>query len=361
MLIERFPENPLLSPEDLAPSREGLEVIGAFNAAAFEFEGRVGLLVRVAERPLAGDPELVPVPSFNTTGYPPATEVFDLRRDDPAWNFDGACVIEPAPGGTGQHNWLTNLSHFRLAWSDDGRSLQFENDPAAAIWPKNAYERFGIEDPRVTRIDDDYLITYTAVSDHGVCVGLMTTTNFRSFTRHGLILPPHNKDVCFFPEKIGGEYIILHRPESGWRRPSMWLARSSDMGTWGRHELVAEPRPGRWDSDRIGAGPPPVPTPKGWLVIYHGAGAGGYCLGAMLLDRDDPARVLARSEHPIMTPEAEYETDGFVESVAFCNGLVERPGGELWLYYGGGDRVTAGAVCRVEDLLDSLKRGSSAE
>ena len=360
MLVERFHENPLLTPEDIEPSREGFEVIGTFNVGAFELEGRVGLLVRVAEQPVADDPELVPVPSFDTSVYPPAAEALTLRRDDPAWVFGSPCVVSPAPGSAGRHCWLTNLSHFRLAWSDDGRSFRFDDGPAAAVWPGNEYERFGIEDPRVTRIDDVYFITYTAVSDRGICVGLMTTKDFRSFDRRGLILPLQNKDVCFFPEKIGGEYVVLHRPESRWCRPAMWLARSADMLNWGRHELVAEPRPETWDSARIGAGPPPVATPDGWLVIYHGAGSEGYCLAAMLLERDDPARVIARSGRPIMVPETEYELDGFVDSVAFCNGLVERPGGEVWLYYGGGDRVVAGAVCHVDDLLNSLKRSPSA-
>ncbi len=355
MLVERFPENPLLRPADLEWRREGFDVIGTFNAAAFEFEGRIGLLVRVAEMPACGDPALARIPSFDTSAHPPTVETFDLRRDDPEWDFGSPCVVRPTPGGSGRHTWLTNLSHFRIAWSDDGRAFRFDDDPARVIWPADAYERFGIEDPRVTRIDDAYLITYTAVSDRGVCVALMTTRDFRSFDRRGLILPLQNKDVCFFPGRIGGEYVVLHRPDSAWCRPAMWLARSPDGRTWGRHEMLAEPRPGSWDSDRIGAGPPPVPTPDGWLVIYHGSGDRGYCLGAMLLDRDDPGRVLARSREPIMWPEADYEKDGFVENVVFCNGLVERPGGELWLYYGGGDTVTAGAACRVRELIDLLR------
>ncbi len=355
MLIERFPENPLLRPDDIAPSRDGFDVIGTFNAGAFELEGRTGLLVRVAERPIATDADLVPVPTFDTSVYPPETEVFDLERDDPAWDFDNPCKIAPAFGSAEPHTWLTNLSHFRLAWSYDGRTFVFDDDPTRIIWPATADERFGIEDPRVTLIDGRYLITYTAVSDHGACVGLMTTNDFCSYKRHGLILPPQNKDVCFFPEKIGGEWVVLHRPDTAWCRPSMWLARSPDLINWGRHEFVAEPRPRKWDSDRIGAGPPPVLVPEGWLVIYHGAGGEGYCLGAMLLDRGEPARVLARSERPIMTPETDYEMDGFVDSVVFCNGLIERPDGSFWLYYGGGDRAMAAAACRVEELMDSLK------
>ena len=354
MPVERFDENPLIRPEDVPPSHEAFEVVGTFNPAAFEFGGKFGLIVRVAERPVQTDPATVSVPTFDTEAQPPKLELTRLRRDDPAWDFTDPRIVLYRPEGAGQHHHLTSLSHLRVAWSEDGRRFRLEDGPAA-LWPRNGHERFGIEDPRVTRINGLYLITHTAVSESGVCVGLVTTAHFRLFAGHGIILPPENKDACFFPAKIDGEYVILHRPAGAWCRPGMWIARSSDMVSWGRHEFLAAPRPTGWDSLRIGAGPPPIRTPDGWLVIYHGAGEDGYGLGAMLLDLAEPARVLARSAEPLMLPETEYEKHGFVEDVVFCNGLIERPGGELWLYYGGADRVTAGCRCDLPTVLDLLK------
>jgi predicted GH43/DUF377 family glycosyl hydrolase len=349
--VERFAENPLIRPEDVPPSHEGLEVVGAFNAGAFTFEGRVGLLLRVAERPIRTDPTVVPVPVFDLASPEPRVELITLRADDPAWNFSDPRVVAPAEEGGGPHHYLTNLSHLRLAWSDDGRRFELGD----AVWPHGADERFGIEDARVTEIGGLYHIAHTVVSKHAVCVALMTTADFRRFDRRGLILPPENKDVGLFPERIGGRYVALHRPSSPWCRPGVWLAHSPDLVHWGEPRLLAGPRPGGWDEVRIGAGPPPIRVPDGWLEIYHGCGDRGYCLGAMLLDADDPSRLLARSAEPFMVPEADYERGGFFNDVVFCNGLVERPDGELWLYYGGADRVTAGCRCAVQEILDTLE------
>ncbi len=355
MLVERFRQNPLITPQAIAPSREGFEVIGTFNPGAFEFNGRVGLLVRVAERPVNREPGTVPIPVFHTAVHPPGTRLISLRRDDPKWRFT-MCIVQPRGPDSALHSYLTNLSHLRFAWSEDGRVFQFDDGPAGTLWPQGECEAFGIEDPRVTQVGRLYLITYTAVSPRGICVALTTTVDFHLFAHHGFILPPENKNACFFPQKVRDEYLLLHRPSGGWCRPGIWMARSPDLIHWGGHQFVAGPRRGAWDSTRIGVGPPPVRTTEGWVVIYHGSGPRGYCVGAMLLDLEEPARVIARSEVPIMTAEADYEKNGFIGDVVFCNGLVERPDGELWLYYGGADTVTAGARCRVRDILDSLKQ-----
>jgi predicted GH43/DUF377 family glycosyl hydrolase len=350
MAVDRFPENPLLVPEDVPPSADGLEVVGVFNPGAFVFDGRVGLLVRVAERPVQGDPETVAVPVFGGEGDPPGIEVITLRRDDPGWDFSDPRVVIPRPGSEAEHVFLTSVSHLRLAWSEDGRRFEL----GESLWPSGAAERLGIEDARVTRVEETYWIAYSAIGAEGIAVGVMTTSEFRSFERRGLVLPPENKDAALFPDRIGGRYGALHRPSGTWGRPGMWFGWSADGVHWGEHSFVAGPRPGGWDSLRIGAGPPPIRTDRGWLEIYHGAGPGGYGLGAMLLALDDPSRVLARSAEPLMVPEAEYERSGFYGNVVFCNGLVERPQGEVWLYYGGADRVTAGCRCRVEEILDTL-------
>jgi predicted GH43/DUF377 family glycosyl hydrolase len=349
--MQRFPENPLITPDAVEPTAPGLEVVGTFNPAAFAFDGRVGLLVRVAERPVSDDPDVVLVPSFDTSRRPPRLELRELRRDDPAWDFGDPRVV--AYSGEPPRYLLTNLSHLRLFWSDDGRRFRPDRE-APVVWPAGRDERLGLEDARVTPLEGEHVVTYTAVSDVAIAPALMTTRDFRTFERRGLMFPLENKDVGLFPERIGGDRVALHRPASAWCGPGIWLGRSPDGVHWGRHEFVAGPRPGEWDARRIGAGPPPLRTDRGWLALYHGVGERGYCMGALLLDRAEPARVVARSREPFMVPETDYERGGFFNDVVFGTGLVERPGGELWMYYGGADSVTAGCSFTLDEVCDTL-------
>ena len=172
-----------------------------------------------------------------------------------------------------------------------------------------------------------------------------------------MILPPHNKDCAIFGEKIGGKYYALHRPSS----PDLggnyiWIAESPDLEHWGNHRCIAHSRKGMWDSARVGAGAAPIRTPEGWLEIYHGATANPtrYCLGALLLDLDEPWKVLARSKDPIMEPIAEYEQVGFFGNVVFTNGhLVD--GDQVTIYYGASDSVICGARFSIEEILQTLR------
>src|SRR5439155_16662644 len=161
--------------------------------------------------------------------------------------------------------------------------------------------------------------TYVAVSRHGPATALASTTDFRTFERHGVVFCPENKDVVLFPETIGGTYAALHRPVCGtpFTRPEMWVARSPDLIHWGAHAPLAVSG-GEWQSGRVGAGTPPIRVAGGWLVIYHGnrqptdpGEVGTYYGGALLLNPDDPARVLRRTPEPFFRPEAEFEVCGF--------------------------------------------------
>ena len=173
---------------------------------------------------------------------------------------------------------------------------------------------------------------------------------------HGMIFPPHNKDCAIFSEIIGGRYFALHRPSS----PEIggnyiWLAESPDLKHWGAHRCLARTRPGMWDSARVGAGAAPIRTPEGWLEIYHGADRQPrYCLGALLLDLEQPWKVLARSDQPIMEPLAEYEQTGFFGNVVFTNGHVVD-GDKLTVYYGASDSVICGAHFSIREILASLR------
>ena len=204
-------------------------------------------------------------------------------------------------------------------------------------------------------MDGEYLLTYTQVSEHGVGVGLMRTTDWQNFTREGMILPPHNKDCALFEEKINGKYYCLHRPSGvDLGGNYIWIASSDDLVHWGEHRCILHTRPGMWDSARVGAGAAPIKTKEGWLEIYHGADAKHcYCLGAVLLDLEKPWKVLARSQEPLLEPTAEYEKTGFFGNVVFTNGHLVN-GDEITMYYGASDEVICGATLSIENILSDL-------
>ena len=344
-LAERFPENPILRPEDVSPSTPGMRVECLLNPGVFRFQGKTWLLLRVAERP-EQIPGKTSFPVMNSQG---AVEILQFDNSDPKLDRSDARIINYA----GQ-DYLTTMSHLRLVVSDDGLYFS-EADAYPPIFGEGDLETYGIEDCRVTRIEESYYLTFTQVSQHGVGVGMRSTRDWRTFHHHGMILPPHNKDCVIFDERIAGRYFALHRPSSVFVGGNyVWLAESSDLVHWGHHRCIAHSRPGMWDSARVGAGAAPIRTPSGWLEIYHGADADHrYCLGALLLDLERPWQVIARSREPIMEPVAEYERNGFFGNVVFANGhLVE--GDTLTIYYGASDCVICGARLSVQAILDSL-------
>ena len=210
--------------------------------------------------------------------------------------------------------------------------------------PKLTLEEFGVEDPRITALDGRFFFTYVAVSRHGAATALASTTDFRQFERHGIIFCPENKDVVLFPERIDGQYVALHRPNAAtpFCRPEMWVARSPDLIHWGRHECL-HGGGAEWETGRVGAGTPPVRVDSGWLEIYHGnrqptrpGEVGTYATGVLLLDPNDPARVLRRTATSIFEPTADFERHGFVPDVVFPTGIVEA-GPSYLIYYGAAD------------------------
>lgn len=348
-LAQRFPENPILRPQDLTPSVPGMEVTCLLNPGVFQYGGQTWLLVRVAERP-AQTPGKTSFPILSPDGR---LDILEFDSDDPRLDLRDPRIIR----FDGQ-DYLTTLSHLRLMASTDG--IHFA-EPAGSkpLMGTGELETYGIEDCRVAQMGGTYYLTYTQVSSNGVGVGLRTTRDWQSFSHAGMILPPHNKDCALFEEPINGKYYALHRPSS----PELggnyiWLAESPDLIHWGRHRCLAHSREGRWDSARVGAGAAPIRTAEGWLEIYHGATKENrYCLGALLLDLKEPWRVLARSVAPIMEPQASYEREGFFGEVIFTNGhLVD--GDQLTIYYGAADSVICAARFSIQSILASLAPAS---
>lgn len=351
-LAVRFAQNPILRPQDLRPSVAGMEVSCLLNPGVFRYEGKTWLLVRVAERP-AQQPGKTSFPILKPDG---SLEVLEFDSSDPRLDLSDPRVISFEG-----KDYLTTLSHLRLLASEDGVTFA-EPEGTRPLMGTGELETYGIEDCRVTELDGKFCLTYTQVSSHGVGVGLRITRDWKNFDHEGMILPPHNKDCALFEERIGGKYYALHRPSS----PELggnyiWLAESPDLVHWGRHRCLAHSREGSWDSARVGAGAAPIRTAEGWLEIYHGANQENrYCLGALLLDLNEPWRVLARSETPIMEPQAVYEREGFFGQVIFTNGHIVD-GDKLTLYYGAADSVICAATLSIGQILASLNPGAGAK
>jgi predicted GH43/DUF377 family glycosyl hydrolase len=345
----------LLRPSDLPPSRPGWEVIGVFNPAAIQTTDGVVLLVRVAERPVERRSGYVALPRWDVhLGHP----VIDWTSEEELALVD-VRVLRLRRTGLVRLNFI---SHLGIVRSHDGRSI--DSIDAARFEPATEYEEFGVEDPRLSRLGDEYYFTYVAVSRHGVATALASTRDFKNFKRHGIIFPPENKDVVLFPEKIGGRYHALHRPAglSLFTRPEMWIASSPDLLHWGRNRNFLGGS-NTWDVGRVGAGTPPIRTAEGWIEIYHGNSQregdpdiGVYSASILLLDASDPQRIL-RSSGSIFVPTTDFEREGYVPCVVFPTGIVER-GETALIYYGAADTVTAVVEFSIREMLASCGQQS---
>ena len=256
-------------------------------------------------------------------------------------------------------------SHLTVARSNDGVSnWQIDSQPSFVPDPANFSEEvWGVEDPRLTWVDDraQWVIAYTAYSSSGPLVSLAETKDFATFSRLGPVMPPENKDAAVFPCRFRNRYAMIHRPvPTGTSGAHIWISFSPDLVHWGDHHILFHARQGAWwDANKIGLGAPPLETPEGWLIVYHGVRvtAGGclYRLGLALLDLEDPCRVLRRSNEWMLAPELPYERQGDVNGVVFpCGWTLDRTTGEIRLYYGGADTCVALATAQLSDLLEYL-------
>lgn len=249
-------------------------------------------------------------------------------------------------------------SFFAIARSEDGYHFRVDDKPVllpAQEGPFKKYEARGIEDPRVTCLEGVYYVMYTAYSEFGARIALARTDDFVHFERLAIVSEPGNKDGVLFPERINGKYVRLDRP-IGLGIGSMWISYSEDLYSWGESRVLISPRPGHWDQYRIGASCPPIRTEDGWLEIYHGVkmtSAGPiYRAGTVLLDIDDPSRVIARCTVPLLSPRTDYERVGDVGNVVFACGAIVEPDGQVKMYYGAADTCMGVATASLSDILE---------
>jgi len=256
---------------------------------------------------------------------------------------------------------FSTIGYARL--TPDGQLLYRHPEPV--IRREQEQEKQGAEDPRIVPFQEKYLVFYTGYNGQTVRVMMAETEDFLRFHKHGVVGPDHNdKDAMLFPETFGNRVAFLHRIE-----PSIQLAWFDDFQHflhpekeyWPTHlqqleqHVVMHPEYS-WEAEKIGAGPTPIHTEAGWLLIYHGVDRQlTYRAGAAILDEKDPTRVIARLPYPILEPERDYEKIGDVNMVVFPEGAVVVEN-ELYVFYGGADKVVGLAVCRLSDLINELWR-----
>ncbi|MBN1464648.1 glycoside hydrolase family 130 protein [candidate division KSB1 bacterium] len=344
--IIRNPNNPILTTKDLQPTFDDSRVVGVLNPGACKFGDDYILVARVAESCVQQD-GWYRAPFMSFDGEKPVLKTS-------CWKTAEIDLSDPRKFRFGSQSYLSSISHLRLARSKDGLHFTFDPEPfMAAEYPDEA---FGIEDARITRIESTYYLTYTAISKDSHGVKLAATTDFVNIKRYGMMLPPENKDTCLFPEKINGKYIALHRPFTDhFNLPGIWYCESPDLNHWGNHSCILRPDANNIESKKIGAGPEPLKTENGWLLLYHSADDNSvYTLHLCLLDLDDPRVVLKRTREPILIPQAPWEKEGFFPNVVFSNGWIKEDDGRVLIYYGAADDSICLAETTIDDLLSCL-------
>ncbi|TWT35941.1 Beta-1,4-mannooligosaccharide phosphorylase [Posidoniimonas corsicana] len=253
-------------------------------------------------------------------------------------------------------------------WSEDGLEWQIEARPIefSNYRPDPSHYAY---DPRVVRIEDWFYVSWCG-GDNGPTISLARTKDFRAFERLPNAFLPFNRNGVLFPRRINDKFVMLSRPSDDGHTPfgDIYVSESPDMVHWGMHRLVMR-RGGDqvgqwWQRTKIGAGPIPIETPDGWLMIYHGVidtcNGFVYSMGAAILAIDDPSKVLYRTNRHLLTPEAPYETTGHVPNVVFpCAALHEPTSGKLAVYYGAADTCTCVAYCNVSELVEFTKANST--
>lgn len=299
-------------------------------------------------------------------------------------------MLYRAAGNDAEH-----IIRLGLATSKDGFHFERAFDQPVLEPSLDGPDSGCIEDPRIVKFDTEYYVTYAyrpyapgqywnfghdeimlpecgkdapvAISKNLGNTGLAVTTDFQKFRRLGRLTSPvlDDRDVIFFPEKINGKYVMLHRPKQyigegyGVDFPSIWMKYSEDLLDWEDKEshLLLAGRRGSWE-EKVGGSTPPVKTDEGWLVLYHGVEHGGlgyYRVGALLLDLNNPLHILAKTPEPILEPEYDYELNGYYKGCVFPTGNVVVDD-TLYVYYGCADKYIGVATCNVHDLLKTFKK-----
>lgn len=298
--LQRVLAQPILEPIEEHP----WEAAAVFNCAAIYDRGLFHLLYRAADRDFAA-----------------------LGKEKPEED-------------------LKFTSTLGYAVSVDGVNFNRLTEPVFA--GEGVQELWGVEDPRLSKIGDTYYLLYTGFGgrdwdNYRICMA--RSKNLIEWERMGVVLDEPNKDAALLESKVHGRYMLFHR-----RVPHIWASFSEDLENWDDHQIIMKTIPNSWESLKIGLAGPPLEIKDGFLMLYHAVDDQKvYRLGAALLDKDDPTKVIARQRDPIFQPELEWEVHGLVPNVVFSNGHA-RLGNDLYVYYGGADRVIGVAKIGLDEI-----------
>ncbi len=351
----------LLTPKDIEPSFPDWEVKGVLNPGGIRAkDGKIVLYARVAEAPIYKEADHYNCPVIvSENEYEASSETvhkrviakIDANTPNVIFLKDKICK-------------LTTISHLRKVVLDkSGYKIEYI-DPLPTFVGRPITSEYGVEDGRITKINDTYYMTYVAVSDRdGVSTSLAESKDLTVWTRYGLIFQEQNKDAVLFPEKINGLYVALNRPESSFvfSKSNIWISYSPDLIFWGKEKSLLDARKNSWETERNGAGPPPIKTKKGWLIIYHGVclkdGKARYSAGAALLDLKNPEKILARTpiDKPLLIPKYSFEKKGFMNNVVFPTTAIPKNEKELLLYSGGADDVITVRTLTFKEIFGNME------
>ncbi|HZL21987.1 MAG TPA: hypothetical protein VFC05_01590 [Nitrososphaeraceae archaeon] len=278
------------------------------------------------------------------------------------------------------------ISRIGYGNSTDGFNFTRRNNPA--IFPTEEYEIYGMEDPRATQIGDEIFISYVVLSDYvksypKVFSALAVTKDYKKFNKLGIITKNfnYNKGITFFPGKFKLDYnlsnnnntnnnntyyLILHRPDISidlnlkTLGRDIYLSITNSLSTLNNSIILLKPEQA-WENLKIGTGPSPIKTRKGWLLFYHGVSIDRiYRVGAALLDLKDPRQIIARTKQPLLEPVEKYEKIGDVNNVVFPTGAVVIDD-KILLYYGGADKVCCLASANLNELLEYIMKDTISD
>jgi beta-1,2-mannobiose phosphorylase / 1,2-beta-oligomannan phosphorylase len=366
-LSRRISDKPIIGPIEIVPSDSRLQVIGVLNPTYLSFGGEDFLVFRVDERPCGqhgahgprrDNERIIPVGRVKILSAQ-ELEIVDVIVSDDYIGDREPILPEEVRKLTTKHSGvdvlLTYISHLRIAKLRE-QSVTISEKPL--LFPDSEFNQFGCEDPRAVRIDNQSYIAYTSVGRYGATAWLAEIDDTGVIKEKSIILGPDHKHTALFPEKIDNQYALLSRPLSRTyiNDSGAWLFRSPDLKYWGSPLPVLMPRKKMWDSIRVGPSASPIRVDDNWLQLYYGVDEdSSYHIGAVILDGENPSKVIARSKHPLLSPILEWERKGRRADTVFSCGLQFNEANEnLRIYYGAADTYIGAADVSLQRLRASL-------
>lgn len=383
----------LVSPEDIKPSSKNFTILGVLNPGAVRMrDGNILLYVRVIEKLVKHEddyycysPRMVGKDEFKI-------QIDKFKKEEIQESTDFDFIFK---NGTKR---LKFISHFRRVLLDKSGFKVLDIDKKPSFFGTISDGELGVEDPRITRIGEMYVMTYVSLSrEQNISTSMAISNDCFNWERQGIIFGEQDKDVVIFPEILNGEYVAFDRPEGNFQfsQPHIWIAYSKDLKSWGNLKPIGCVYEEEGFCPRNGAGPPPIKTKKGWLLLYHTVTEfkeeekekeiikkirkilkseknivkrlvnlnkdlrkkiSLYSVGGVLFDLNNPEKIIAKSKGFLIVPNKKYEESFEHKRVVFPTGIIfDNNGGDILLYCGAGDKFTSVKKISLKEIFKNLK------